>query len=111
VPFTILQSKLVSVTFTIKNVPKDARSNLYLTGNALEIGQWKTDTKTAAGPFLCPHAPDCFLDISVPTGRPIEFKFFHLGANGSVEREGGANHIFTAPADSTGSNVVEWNKE
>jgi hypothetical protein len=110
VPFTVLQSKLVPVTFTIRNVSARTRSRLYLTGNSVETGDWKTDTKTAPGPFLCPHAPDCLLDISVPAGKQIEFKLFLVDENGTVERESGPNHTFSTPVSGTGKLTVEWQK-
>lgn len=109
-PFTVLQSKLVPVTFTIRNVPARARSRLYLTGNSIETGDWKTDTKNALGPFLCPHAPGCLLDISLPTGKQIEFKLFLVDENGIVENESGPNHIFSTPVSGTGKLAVEWQK-
>lgn len=108
--FTVLQSKLVPVTVTIKNVPANVREGLYLTGDDLEIDNWKTDAKTAAGPFLCPHAPDCFLDISLPAGKKIDFKLFHLYSNGGVQQEAGPNHTVSVPAAGTGSVAVEWHK-
>jgi glycosidase len=82
VPFTVLQSKLIPVTFTIRNVPEEARGKLYVTGNAIELGDRKTDTKGAPGPFLCPHAPDCLHDISLPAGKQAEFKLFRAEGNG-----------------------------
>jgi glycosidase len=110
VPFTVLQSELVPVTFTIRNAPAKARSKLYLTGNSVETGDWKTDTKTAPGPFLCPHAPDCLLDISVPAGKQIEFKLFLVDENGTVERESGPSHTFSTPVSGTGKLAAEWQR-
>jgi hypothetical protein len=108
--FTVLQSKLVPVTFTIRNVPARTRGRLYLSGNSIATGDWKTDTKAAPGPFLCPHAPDCLLDISVPAGKQIEFKLFLVDENGTVERESGPNHTFSTPVSGTGKVAVEWQK-
>lgn len=108
--FTVLENKLVPVTFSVKNVPNTAGNALYLTGNAVETGQWKTDPKFAPGPFLCPHAPTCFLDISVPAGKRIVFKLFQTSHNGSVHWESGANHIYVPPENGTGYEQVNWQK-
>ncbi|MGC2502238.1 MAG: alpha-amylase family glycosyl hydrolase [Silvibacterium sp.] len=108
IPFTVLQGKLIPVTFTVKNVPAAAGASVYLTGNTVEIGQWNTASNTAPGPFLCPHAPTCFLDISVPAGKRIEFKLFQLAQDGSVHWASGGHHVYMVPDSGTGALEVDW---
>ena len=104
----VLQAKLIPVTFTVHNVPPQSSAGLFLTGDTVEVGSWKTDTASAAGPFLCPHAPECFLDISVPAGKTVHFSLFALDKNNAVVRERGEPHALNVPASGTGKITVDW---
>lgn len=109
VNFRVLQARLIPVTFTVDDVPSTfTGKSLYLTGNTIELGQWATTQEAAIGPFLCPHAPTCFLDISVPAGKLLHFKFLNIARDGSITKEGGENHSFIVPNTDTGSVKVEW---
>jgi glycosidase len=109
VNFRVLQARLIPVTFTVDGVPSTfTDESLYLTGNTIELGQWATTREAAIGPFLCPHAPTCFLDISVPTGKLLHFKFLNIAHDGSITKESGENYSFTVPSTGTGSVQVEW---
>jgi glycosidase len=104
----VLQARLVSLTFTVRNVPPGPNTHLFLTGDTVELGSWKTDSKVAPGPFLCPHAPECFLDISVPAGKTVHFSLFTLDKNDAVVREHGEPHALDVPASGTGKISVDW---
>lgn len=110
VPFTVIRNRLIPVTFTVNNVPLLPDASVYLTGNTVGTGQWKTDPSVAPGPFLCPHAPTCFLDISAPAGAALDFRLFQIARNGSLHPEGGDNHTFTVPNSGTGSVTVDWQR-
>jgi len=107
-PVEVLQGQLVPVTFIVRNVPQQPRTRAFLTGDTVEIGSWKTDSATAAGPFLCPHPPECFLDVSVPAGKTVHFSLFTLDQNNSVVRERGDRHALVVPASGTGKTTVDW---
>ena len=107
--FRVLQARLIPVIFAVHHVPQAFTDNsLYLTGNTMELGQWATTRELAIGPFLCPHAPTCFLDISVPAGKLVHFRFLNIARDDSITKEGGEDHSFIVPSTGTGSVQVEW---
>ena len=109
IPFTVLAAKLVPVTFTVHNaVPTNPGDYVFLTGNTVELGKWGTTFQTAVGPMLTPHYPDWFLNVAVPAGQSVEFKFIVIRKDGSVQWEGGSNHTFTVPAGGTSAVDVPW---
>jgi hypothetical protein len=108
-PFTVLASKLIPVTFTVHSAaPTNPGDYIFLTGNTVELGNWGTTFQTAAGPMLDPKYPDWFLNVSLPAGQTVEFKFIDIRSDGSVQWEGGANHSFKVPASGTSSADVTW---
>ncbi len=107
---TVIGNQLIPITFTVNDIPLLPGASVYLTGNTVGTGQWQTDPNTASGPFLCPHAPSCFLDISVPAGKALEFKIFQIARDGSVHPEAGARHTWTVPDGGTGSVIVDWQR-
>jgi hypothetical protein len=58
--------------------------------------------------MLDPKYPDWFLNVSLPAGQTVEFKFIDIRSDGSVQWEGGANHSFKVPASGTSSADVTW---
>jgi len=109
VPFTVLAAKLIPVTFTVNNATPTAwGDNIFLTGNTVELGNWNTTWDGAVGPMLTPNYPNWFLNVSVPAGQTIQFKFIKIAANGTVTWESGSNHSYTVPASGTGFVNVNW---
>jgi glycosidase len=109
IPFTVLGAKLVPVTFTVRNAAASSPGDLvFLTGSTVELGNWGTTFQSAVGPMLDPHNPDWFLNVSLPAGQAVEFKFIEIRSDGSVQWEGGANHTYTVPASGTSSVDVSW---
>lgn len=104
----VLQAELVPVTFTVRNVPQASGARLYLTGDTVEVGRWSTDSQIAPGPFLCPQAPECFLDISVPAAKTVHFSLFTLDKNSVLVREHGEPHALEVPSGGTGRVSVDW---
>jgi glycosidase len=109
IQFTALTAKLIPVTFTINNAaPTAVGDYIFLTGNTVELGQWATTWDGAIGPMLTPNYPDWFLNVSVPAGQTIQFKFIKIAANGAVTWEAGANHTYTVPTSGVGFVNVNW---
>jgi glycosidase len=109
IAFTVLTAKLVPVTFTVNNAnPTNPGDYIFVTGNTVELGNWGTTFQTAVGPMLTPNYPNWFLNVAVPAGQTVQFKFINIQANGKVIWENGSNHIYTVPASGTGSVTVNW---
>ncbi len=109
IQFKVLTAKLIPVTFTVNNaVQTNVGDFIFLTGNTVELGNWGTTFDTAIGPMLDPNFPNWFLNVSVPAGQTIQFKFIKIAANGSVTWENGNNHTFTVPTSGTGFVNVNW---
>jgi glycosidase len=107
--YDVLTRDQVSVRFVVNEAYTEAGTNVYLVGNAHEIGGW--DTSKAIGPMfnqVIYSYPTWYYDVSVPAGTTIEFKFIKKDANGNVTWEGGSNHTYTTPASSTGQVIVNW---
>ena len=109
IQFTVLAAKLVPVTFTVNNAsPTKPGDLIFLSGSTVELGQWGTTFDTAVGPLLDPNYPNWFLNVSVPAGQTIQFKFLKIAADGTVTWEGGANHQYVVPASGVGTVNVNW---
>jgi hypothetical protein len=109
VPSSQRDGKLIPVTFTVNNaVPTTFGDNIFLTGGTAELGNWSTPFDGAVGPMLAPNYPNWFLNVSVPAGQEIEFKFIKIAGNGAVTWENGPNHKYTVPASGTGFVNVTW---
>jgi len=109
IQFTELTAKLIPVTFTVNNAtPTQVGDYIFLTGNTIELGQWSTTWDGAVGPMLTPNYPNWFLNVGVPAGQTIQFKFIKIAANGAVTWEAGNNHSYTVPTSGTGFVNVNW---
>ncbi|HEV2963516.1 MAG TPA: alpha-amylase family glycosyl hydrolase [Candidatus Angelobacter sp.] len=109
IQFKVLTANLVPVTFTVNNaIQTNVGDFIFLTGNTVELGNWGTTFDTAIGPMLDPNFPNWFLNVSVPAGQSIQFKFIKIAANGAVTWENGNNHTFTVPTSGTGFVNVNW---
>jgi glycosidase len=109
IQFKVLTAKLIPVTFTVNNaIQTNVGDFIFLTGNTIELGNWGTTFDTALGPMLDPNFPNWFLNVSVPAGQTIQFKFIKIAANGAVTWENGNNHTFTVPTSGTGFVNVNW---
>jgi glycosidase len=109
IQFTVLTAKLIPVTFTVNNAtPTSVGDYIFLTGSTVELGNWATTWDGAVGPMLPPNYPNWFLNVSVPAGQTIQFKFIKIAAGGAVTWEAGSNHTYTVPASGTGFVNVNW---
>jgi glycosidase len=109
IQFTVLAARLIPVTFTVYNAtPTSVGDYIFLTGNTVELGNWATTWDGAVGPMLAPNYPNWFLNVAVPAGQTIQFKFIKISANGGVTWEAGSNHTFTVPTSGIGYVNVNW---
>jgi glycosidase len=109
IQFTVLAAQLIPVTFTVNNAtPTSPGDYIFLTGNTIELGNWGTTFDTAIGPMLCPNYPNWFLNVSVPAGARLQFKFIKIAANGMVTWENTSNHQYSVPTSGTGFVNVNW---
>ena len=109
IAFTVLTAKLIPVTFTVNNAnPTNTGDYIFVTGNTVELGNWGTTFQTAIGPMLAPNYPNWFLNVSLPAGQNVQFKFIDIQANGNVVWESGSNHSYSVPTSGTGSVNVNW---
>ena len=109
IQFTALAAKLIPVTFTVNNAsPTVVGDYIFLTGNTVELSNWSTTWDAAVGPMNAPNYPNWFLNVSVPAGQTIQFKFIKITAGGAVTWEAGSNHSYTVPTSGTGSVNVNW---
>lgn len=107
--FTVLTAKLIPVTFTVNNAsPTNPGDYIYVTGNTVELGNWGTTFQTAVGPMLAPNYPNWFLNVALPAGQTVQFKFIDIQSNGNVVWENGSNHSYTVPASGTGFVTLNW---
>ena len=109
IQFTVLTAPLIPVTFTVNNAtPTSPGDYIFVSGSTVELGNWGTTFDTAIGPMLDPSYPNWFLNVSLPAGTAVQFKFIKIAANGTVTWENGANHQYTVPASGTASVNVNW---
>lgn len=109
IAFTVLTAKLIPVTFTVNNAnPTNPGDYIYVTGSTVELGNWGTTFQTAVGPMLAPNYPNWFLNVALPAGQTVQFKFIDIQSNGNVIWENVSNHSYTVPASGTGSVNVNW---
>ncbi|MHB1021317.1 MAG: alpha-amylase family glycosyl hydrolase [Acidobacteriaceae bacterium] len=109
IQFTVLTAKLIPVTFTVNNAtPTNPGDYIFVTGSTVELGQWGTTFDTAIGPMLDPNYPNWFLNVSLPAGQTVQFKFIKIAADGTVTWENGNNHLYTVPTTGEGSVNVNW---
>ncbi|HEY3927578.1 MAG TPA: alpha-amylase family glycosyl hydrolase [Candidatus Koribacter sp.] len=109
IQFTVLTAKLIPVTFTVNNATATNPGDyIFLSGSTVELGTWGSTFDTAIGPMLDPNYPNWFLNVSVPAGTNIQFKFVKIAADGSVTWENGSNHSYTVPSSGEGFVNVNW---
>jgi len=109
IQFTVLTAPLIPVTFTVNNAtPTNPGDYIFVTGSTVELGNWGTTFDSAIGPMLDPSYPNWFLNVSLPAGAAVQFKFIKIAADGTVTWENGANHQYTVPASGTGFVNVNW---
>jgi hypothetical protein len=109
IDFNVLTAKLIPVTFTVNNAqPTNTGDYIFVTGSVPEMGNWGTTFQTAVGPMLDPNYPNWFLNVSLPAGTTVQYKYIDIQANGNVIWEPGSNHSFTVPTSGTSYVNDNW---
>ncbi|WP_234410610.1 alpha-amylase family glycosyl hydrolase [Caldalkalibacillus mannanilyticus] len=102
-------TKQVSVRFIVHNAQTNLGQGVYIVGSVPELGSW--DPAKAVGPFynqVVFKYPSWYMDLSVPAGQTIQFKYIKKDSQGNVVWESGNNHSFTTPADGPGTVEKNW---
>ncbi|MCM3750247.1 starch-binding protein [Paenibacillus pasadenensis] len=89
---------LVNVTFTIQNAATVTGQNVYISGNAAELGSW--DPAKAIGPGSASNYPAWTVTAQLPAGAAIQFKALKKDSSGNVVWESGSNRSYTVSASS-----------
>ena len=108
-PVEVLSGKQSSVRFIVNGASTNLGQAIYIVGNVSELGNW--DAAKAVGPFynqVITKYPGWYYDVSVPSGRSVEFKFIKKDAAGNVVWESGSNHVYTTPASGPGTSVSSF---
>jgi Starch binding domain len=107
--FNVLTGKLIPVTFTVNNAqPTNPGDYIFVSGSVPELGSWGTTFQTAVGPMLDPNYPNWFLNVSLPAGTTVQYKYVDIQSNGNVIWEPGNNHSYTVPTSGTASVNDNW---
>lgn len=109
--FEVLNSSQVATRFYVNNAETSYGQSVYIVGNVEELGSW--DTSKAIGPFFNNTSsiatyPTWFYDISVPSGKTIEYKYIKKDSAGNVTWESGDNHTYSTVTGGTGTVVDNW---
>ncbi|KTG10934.1 alpha-amylase [Haloprofundus marisrubri] len=107
--YEVLSGDQVSVRFVVNNAETVSGENVYVVGSVHELGDWNTDR--AVGSFfnqVVYQYPTWYYDVNLPAGATVEFKFVKIDGSGNVTWESGSNRQYTAPVDSTGEYVGDW---
>ncbi|MGP1909550.1 alpha-amylase family glycosyl hydrolase [Metabacillus sp. JX24] len=108
-PVEVLSGKQSSVRFIVNGASTSLGQAVYIVGNVSELGNW--DAAKAVGPFynqVITKYPSWYYDVSVPSGRSVEFKFIKKDVAGNVVWESGSNHVYTTPASGPGTSVSSY---
>lgn len=114
---TIVESRLIPIQFVLKNAPvsppdlspdKAQDQQLFITGNAVSLGNGKKTWMDAAGPMLFSENRDFILTVPMPSNQKVELKFVILDRNGKVVREESKAHQYQVPAFGTWTVQTKW---
>lgn len=97
----------VPVTFQILNAATELGQNIYVAGDAAELGGWKVENTVGAA--SCPNYPNWSVTVNLPVGQTVKFKALKSG-NGKTDFEGGKDRSYTVPADG-GAISFRWSEE
>lgn len=107
--YTMLTGKLIPVRFEVANAPPaKAGEHIFLTGDNVELGNWKANWTDAIGPMISSGNSTWFASVAVPAGQTIRFKFIKIAENGTVTWEASQNHEYTVPQSGTGRVKLNW---
>jgi alpha-amylase len=94
-----------AVTFQIDNATTSWGQNLYVVGDAQQLGSWSSSGAVQLQPTSYPTWTGT---VFVPRNQTINFKFIKKDGSGNVTWEGGGNNVFTVPNAATSSVSDSW---
>lgn len=106
---TVWTGPHVTVRVVVKNAYTDYASQVYMSGNVYELGEWEVNR--AAGPFynnIVYRYPSWYCDISLPADYEVEFKLFKRNKSGTVVWEKGVTHLYRTPKEGVSEITVDW---
>lgn len=93
ISFDVLTSPQSSVTFKVSGIDTHQGDAIYVTGSVPELGNWDVYGARALGQATCAEFQICQSNVSVPSGIPIDYKFFVVAADGSVRWQKDNQHL------------------
>jgi hypothetical protein len=93
-----------AVTFSVGNAFTNWGEDVYVVGDAKELGGWDPNAAIKLAPT---SYPTWTTTISLPRSASVRFKFIRKG-NGGVTWEGGGDRSFSVPNATTSSFTGSW---
>lgn len=94
-----------AVTFQVDGATTSWGQNVYVAGDAAQLGAWSTYGAIALRPTAYPTWTGT---VFLPRGATINYKFIKKDGSGNVTWEGGPNQTFTVPDAATSSTSGTW---
>jgi glycosidase len=108
-PFYVYKSRLVPVTFVVKNAPLQLKGEeIFICGEGASLGDWRTTASDAAGPMLYSEDRDYILCVPLPAGKKVRYKLFIRDRSGKVVLEEDGVHDIHVPDSGPWRHKVEW---
>jgi hypothetical protein len=93
------------VTFSVANATTTPGTNVYILGDAAELGAWDA---SRAIPLMPTAYPTWSGQVTLPRGKQVSLKFIKKDAAGNTTWEGGNNRTFSVPQAATSSFMGTW---
>ena len=95
-----------AVTFRVDNATTSWGQNVFVVGDAQQLGSWNAATGSSA---LQPTSyPTWTGTVFLPRNATVNFKFVKKDGSNNVTWEGGGNNVFTVPNAATSSVSDTW---
>lgn len=108
-PFTVLENKLVPITFVVKSAPFTLKGEeLYISGETVGLGEWRKTAEHAAGPMLLSEDRDYILCVPMPAGKEVKFKLLIMDKTGKVMNQESIVHTYRVPAQGPWRHKLDW---
>ena len=98
-------SSMAQVSFQVDNATTVPGQNMYVVGNAPELGSWSVNQAVELSPT---NYPTWTASVSLPQGLAVQFKFIKMDGSSNVTWETGANQQLVVPSTTAGSVDLSW---
>lgn len=98
----------IAVTFN-EIVTTSYGEQIYITGSTTELGNWSTDSSARIALSADKYTSLdnlWYVTITLPAGQAVEYKYYRVGTDGSVNWESDPNRSYTVPAGCDASVTV-----